>query len=227
MFKFNKLILVFASLLITGHAIGQTHSLATGWNLVGNDAGTDVTPLTIFGDATTPTSVSSSIFTIWTWDNLNNRWNFYAPSMTASALSTYANSKGYGVLTNIVKGEGFWLNIDSAVIVNLIQASSTLPYTIAAHDVSGNCTLFDNTFAGVLTPTAQANVYTTVFVGGAAITLTVPGSNMFDYSYAEGGGTASDHWQMTFDSPSRSITGSNNWTHTNGCMGYTTISGSW
>ena len=229
MSKLKQLAFVFVSSLVTGYAVAQTHSLTTGWSLVGNDAGTDVTPLAIFGDATTPTAISSSIATIWTWDNLNSRWNFYSPSMTASGLATYATSKGYGVLSKIVKGEGFWVNSksESAVILNLIQASSTLPYTITAHDVSGNCTLSDNDFAGVLTPTGQANVYTTVFVGGVVITLTVPGSNAVDYSYAEGGGTTSDHMQLTFDSPSRSITGSLNWTHTNGCMGSTTISGSW
>jgi hypothetical protein len=229
MSKLNKLIFVFVSFLITAHAIAQTHSLPAGWSLVGNDAGTDVTPLTIFGDATTPTPISSSIKTIWTWDNLNSRWNFYAPSMTAPALSTYANSQGYGVLSKILKGEGFWLNSNSAVIVSLVQASSTIPYTITWHEVSGNCTLYaDVSFAGVLTPSGQANIYTTVwYSGGAAITLTVPGSNAFDYSYAEAGGTSTDHTQLTFDSQSRSISGSMNWTHTNGCTGYVTFSGSW
>lgn len=103
----------------------------------------------------------------------------------------------------------------------------TVPYTLTLHDVSGNCALHNNPFAGALTPTGRANIYTTVFEGGAAITLAVPGSNALEYSYAEGGGTSNNHMQLTFDSQPRSIAGSINWTRTNGCMGYTTISGSW
>lgn len=106
-------------------------------------------------------------------------------------------------------------------------AATSMPYTIAVQDVSGNCTLDGNSFSGVLTPTGQANTYTTIFVGGTVITLTVPGSNALVFSYLEGNGTTTENMQLTFDSQSRSITGSTNWTHTNGCMGYETISGSW
>lgn len=105
--------------------------------------------------------------------------------------------------------------------------ATMVPYTITAQDVFGTCELYGSSFDGVLTPTGQANIYTTVFVGGTAISLTVPGNNDFNYSYAEGGGTTSDHFQLAFDSQSRSIAGSSNWTHTNGCSGYSTISGSW
>lgn len=105
--------------------------------------------------------------------------------------------------------------------------AGSMPYAITVLDVSGNCTLYSSPFGSVLTPTAQSGVYSTIFVGGDSITLTVPGSNTFDYSYAENGGTVSDHFQMTFDSQSRSISGSSTWTHTNGCYGYSTISGTW
>lgn len=105
--------------------------------------------------------------------------------------------------------------------------AATVPYAIVAQDISGNCTLYTSSFEGVLTPTGQADIYTTVFVGGTAITLTVPGGNAVNYSYAEGGGVTTDNMQLTFDLPSRSITGSINWTHTNDCYGYSVISGSW
>jgi len=111
--------------------------------------------------------------------------------------------------------------------------ATTVPYTITVQDDFGNCTLYSSNFDGLLTPTGQANTYTTVFVGGAAITLTVPGSNVLNFSYAEGGGTSSEQMQLTFDSQSRSITGSTDWTftssstQTNNCSGHSTISGSW
>lgn len=106
--------------------------------------------------------------------------------------------------------------------------ASSIPYTVTWHEVSGNCTLYpDQVVAGLLTPTGQANVYTTLFVVDTAITLTVPGSNTLVYSFPDGNGTTTENMQLTFDSQTRSITGSSNWTHTNGCMGYGTISGSW
>jgi len=106
-------------------------------------------------------------------------------------------------------------------------AAGSMPYALTMHDDYGTCDLYVNTFDSVLTPTAQSGVYSTVFVGGDSITLTVPGSNTFDYSYAEDGGTSNEHLEMTFDPQSRSISGSSTWTHTNGCSGYTTISGTW
>lgn len=119
MFKLNKLVFVFVSFFITAHAIAQTHSLPAGWSLVGNDTGAGVDPVAVFGNATTPTSVSPSVTTVWTWNNSLGQWNFFAPSMTPQALSTYAASKGYGVLSTIVQGEGFWVNAKNAVSVNL------------------------------------------------------------------------------------------------------------
>ena len=106
-------------------------------------------------------------------------------------------------------------------------AATSIPYTMMVRDVSGSCTLMSDTFSGVLTPTGQANTYTTLFAGGAVITLTVPGSNALVFSFPDGNGTTNENMQLTFDLQSHSITGSTNWTHTNGCIGYTTISGSW
>lgn len=105
--------------LFATHATAQTHSLPAGWNLVGNDNGTDVDPISIFGNATSPTSISTSVLAVWSWDNSQSRWNFYAPSMTPSGLSAYASSNGYGVLSTIAKGEGFWVNASSDIILNL------------------------------------------------------------------------------------------------------------
>ena len=118
MLKYWK-VLLLALFLFATTALAQTHSLPAGWSLVGNDNGTDVDPVSIFGNSISPTSISTSVTTVWTWDSSRSRWNFFAPSMTPSALSTYATSKGYGALSNIAKGEGFWVNASSNLTLNL------------------------------------------------------------------------------------------------------------
>lgn len=116
-----------------------------------------------------------------------------------------------------------------ARIYTVPTPSSSIPYTLTVRDVSGNCTLYTTNFSGVLTPTGRAGIYETTFGGGAGarITLTVPGSNSLDFSYAEGGGTVNDHLQVTFDQAGRSISGSDTWVHTNGCYGNSEITGNW
>ena len=111
--------------LITAPVNAQTHTLIAGWNLEGNDNGAAVNPNTIFGNATATTSVSSSVTTVWVWDKNLGKWDFFAPSMAPTALSTYAASKGYGVLTSIPQGQGFWVNALNAVSINLTASTST------------------------------------------------------------------------------------------------------
>ena len=78
-------------------------TLEQGWNLVGNAVDQILSVVSMFGD---PVAVTS----VWKWDSSNSGWQFYAPSMDAAALQTYATSKGYGVLSVINPGEGFWVN---------------------------------------------------------------------------------------------------------------------
>jgi hypothetical protein len=105
--------------------MAQTHTLRSGWNLVGNDSGADINSVKVFGDASTPNAISAQVTSIWSWDSLNLRWNFYAPSMTGAELSTYAGSKGYGVLSAIPKGEGYWVNAKQPITYP-IPATPTL-----------------------------------------------------------------------------------------------------
>jgi hypothetical protein len=120
---------VLAAALVQLAAVGafsQTHTLLSGWNLVGNDAAADIDAVTVFGsqDRTIP-SVSSSISSVWAWDPTNRRWNFFAPSLTAVNLKNYADSHGYGTLATIPKGVGFWVNASAAMSLNLTP--STVP----------------------------------------------------------------------------------------------------
>lgn len=116
-----------------------------------------------------------------------------------------------------------------AKIYSVPTPSSSIAYSMSVQDVSGNCSLYTNNFSGILTQTGQPGIYETVLGGdtGARVTLTVPGGNVLDYSYAEGGGTSTDHMQVTFDQSGRTISGSITWEHTNGCTGYSVITGSW
>lgn len=124
-----RLVFVLVSFFITAHAIAQTHTLVQGWNLEGNDNGAAVDPNAVFGNATTTTTISPSITTVWVWNKNALQWNFFAPSMTPSALSTYAVSMGYGVLTTIPQGQGFWVNANNAVSFNLTASISGSPVT--------------------------------------------------------------------------------------------------
>ena len=117
--KNKQLILGFGALLVAGHAVAQSQLLPVGWSLVGNNAGASFDPVAIFGNAATATAISSSVVTVWTWDKTKGQWNFFTPSMTSQALSTYAASKGYGVLSAIGQGEGFWVNAKNNVTLDL------------------------------------------------------------------------------------------------------------
>jgi hypothetical protein len=119
---------LLALCLVAMHATAQLHSLPPGRNLVGNDSGTDVDPISVFGNVTLPTSISTSVLEVWSWDNSGSRWNFYSPSMTPSDLAAYARSKGYGVLSTIKKGEGFWINTSANIILTLGTSTSTSEY---------------------------------------------------------------------------------------------------
>ena len=85
-------------------------SLSPGWNLVGNS---DPTPI----DVTTMLS-GSQITTVWKWNKVAGKWAFYAPSMTSAQLATYAQGKGYDVLTSINSKEGFWVNAGVATVIS-------------------------------------------------------------------------------------------------------------
>jgi hypothetical protein len=89
-----------------------TITVQPGWNLIGNAVDQILSVVSMFGD---PVAVT----TVWKWDIANAGWQFYAPSMDAAALQTYSSSKGYGVLSDINPGEGFWVNSNVKFSVNL------------------------------------------------------------------------------------------------------------
>ncbi len=100
--------------------------IVSGWNLLGNGMSTALTVAIAFGD---PTKVTS----VWKWVPATSKWAFYAPSLVGTALTDFAASKGYDVLTTINSGEGFWVNAKAALAQPLAgtAVSSTLFQTLA------------------------------------------------------------------------------------------------
>ncbi len=92
-------------------------NLVAGWNLLGNSTDQPITVSTLFSN---PTVVN----TVWKWNAASSTWQFFTPSMDATALLTYTTSKGYGLLTSISSGEGFWVNAKKAQSLALLPGSA-------------------------------------------------------------------------------------------------------
>ena len=75
--------------------------LVAGWNLVGN-ATQAINVSATFGD-------SSFFNSVWSWDAVKSQWNFFTPRLNSTDLQAYATSKGYGVLSQIAAGDGYWV----------------------------------------------------------------------------------------------------------------------
>jgi hypothetical protein len=117
-----------AAVATTGTALSVALSLAPGWNLLGNSLSQAFAVAATFGDPVTVT-------TVWKWDVTVPGWQFYAPSMTPAALQAYAASKGYGVLSVINPGEGYWVN--ARVAATLPTQAGTAFALTSANLVSG------------------------------------------------------------------------------------------
>ena len=146
----HKIILHFSillGLLCPVFASAQSQALPAGWSMVGNDTGAAINADAVFGNASAPTAISPSVTTVWTWNNAQSQWNFFSPSMSTQQLSTYAASKGYGVLSSIAKGEGFWVNAKNqfmyspmavaTVNISALQGSNSSVYAKSTASGSG------------------------------------------------------------------------------------------
>jgi hypothetical protein len=118
-------LLLVVSTLSSGAHAQVTLNLTTGWSLLGNSSAAFIDVAATFKDAT-------KITTVWKWNTAGSKWAFYAPSMTPSALATYAQGKGYDVLTSIASKEGFWVNASTAVALTGPAASGV---TLVASDL--------------------------------------------------------------------------------------------
>jgi hypothetical protein len=91
------------SCIVPGPQVSYSLSLPPGWNLLGNSLNQSLSVASLYGD---PGAVTS----VWKWDAGTSGWQFYTPLMNAAALQTYAEGKGYGVLSTINPGDGYWVN---------------------------------------------------------------------------------------------------------------------
>lgn len=84
--------------------------IVKGWNLVGLKNGEDVS-VTEFVSAHL-----GDIESVWTWTNANGAsgWSVYLPNSPDGGES-YASDKGFGSLSVVHFGEGFWVNANTNV----------------------------------------------------------------------------------------------------------------
>ena len=82
---------------------------AAGWNMLGNalDLALDVS--TMFGAG------AGNVLSVWKWNAATQSWAFYSPQLSGPALAAYAAVHGYDVLSIIAPGEGYWINLQSAI----------------------------------------------------------------------------------------------------------------
>ena len=114
------------SISVTGTEVSSTDlTLNSGWNLKGLTTDSSITAGAIFSDDTKFASV-------WKWET--DKWTVYLPS--EETQGTYANSKGFAVLTTISPGEGFWVNAKGSETVN-ISGVETPPLVGKVSEVVG------------------------------------------------------------------------------------------
>jgi len=96
--------------------ISEITQLGAGWNLVGNPLQTPIVMTELFGRVDAPIAgVTGNVVTVWKWLPATVQWAFYSPSMTATELLSYVAGKGYAVLDQVAAGEGFWVNVGTAL----------------------------------------------------------------------------------------------------------------
>ncbi len=114
--KFIKLAAIFSMLFIDVIVLNaQELNIKKGWNLLGAL------------DNVTVTSIPC-VNSIWVYNSLNDSWNLYQKLKDDSNF-------GYGLVSNINKGKGFWLN-----------SSCEMTYNIATGVFSKKDTIIDSTF---------------------------------------------------------------------------------
>ena len=88
---------------VVGGTLTMGVSVAPGWNLLGNPINQRMGVVERFGDA-------SKVNSVWRWDTVNANWQFYSPSLSAVDLQNYTTAQGFGVLSEISAGDGYWVH---------------------------------------------------------------------------------------------------------------------
>jgi chitodextrinase len=99
----------------TAASITIAQAFFVGWNLAGNSTDAPINVPATFAN-------TNDFLTVWKWNPAQGSWGFYAPTLAAlggTNLADYAASKGYQEMTQIIGGEGFWVNSRQATSTNL------------------------------------------------------------------------------------------------------------
>lgn len=97
----------------------KSGALLLGWNLI--SVGNTISPKQLNMDLSlnppAPGTVPENIVSLWSWDNAQAKWYFYAPILDGqggSILKDYATTKGYldyaTTGKNLTLGTGFWVS---------------------------------------------------------------------------------------------------------------------
>jgi alpha-tubulin suppressor-like RCC1 family protein len=103
--------------ILAGPPVSYNLALPHGWNLLGNGLNQSLAVASLFND-------QNSVTSVWKWDAGTFIWQFYTPLMDATALQAYAASKGYGVLSTINPGDGYWVNAKAQATVGTQSGDS-------------------------------------------------------------------------------------------------------
>jgi hypothetical protein len=110
----------------TSTTISITQSVPSGWNLLGNSLQQTIPVATLYDK---PESVAS----VWTWDATGAQWQFYTPAKSAAELAAYTQGKGYGALSEIKPGDGYWVN---ALKTITLPPQTGAPFNLTAEGLS-------------------------------------------------------------------------------------------
>ena len=126
----------------------QTTLVPQGWTLLGNTLDQSLQMASLFND-------SSWVTSVWKWDAAQMRWQFYSPSLDTSALQSFAVSKGFGILSEIGPGEGYWINAKAAGVLgtpsanlfNLTKANLATGWNLVATGVNVTPSVFNTSLS--------------------------------------------------------------------------------
>ena len=76
--------------------------ISKGWNLLGNGLNQSIAVQSLYTD-------TSWVNAVWKWDSSKSQWQFYSPAMDAASLQSFAQGKGYAVLSTLQPGDGYWV----------------------------------------------------------------------------------------------------------------------
>ena len=147
--------------------VTDTLQVQTGWNLLGNSRNQSVQAASVYSDAAWVTSV-------WKWDAVQKQWQIYAPSMDTATFQKLIADKGYGVLSEIKPGDGYWVQSTAPASV-VLQSGAT--FNLTSTNLSSGWNL-------VSTATSQTPSALNASLGGLTSLWAWDGTTQAWYFYA-------------------------------------------